>query len=89
MYNAFNMHLLHAGMDWLCPGYSRVLAKQLLNYVEAGGITPEITVRDIVPIVQTGSTHIAIYDLTKGEIYVSFSRSKGQTGPAAAYDRYV
>lgn len=72
-------------MDWLCPGYNEVLGRQLLKY--HGNITAAITVRDIVPIVQTGSTHIAIYDLTNRIMFVSVAKADSQTGPKDAYDR--
>ena len=76
-----------SGMDWMCPGYSETLAQQLLKY--HGNITTEVAVRDIVSIVQTGSTHIAIYDLTNRMMFVSVARADSQTGPKDAYDRSV
>jgi len=72
-------------MDWLCPGYNEVLARQLKKY--HGKLTPQITIADVVSIVQTGSTHIAIYDLVEDMMYVSFSKADVQTGPPDAYDR--
>jgi len=39
-------------MDWLCPAYNAVLAKQLQTYY--GKITPELTIQYITSIVQTG-----------------------------------
>jgi len=76
----------YLGMDWDCPGYNAVLHQQLTaNY---GAITPASTIRDIVPIVQTGDTHIAIYDFARDDIYVSFMRRAGGTvGPSNSYDR--
>lgn len=48
--------LVYYGMDWLCPNYSEVLARQLkANY---GNITPESTIRNITAIVQTGDLHV-------------------------------
>ena len=45
-------------MDWLCPNYSEVLARQLkANY---GNITPETTIRNITAIVQTGDLHVVL-----------------------------
>lgn len=70
----------------MCHGYSEVLSRQLNKY--HGQITPEITVREIVPILQSGSTHIAIYDLAKDMMYVSVARPDGQSGPDDAYDRW-
>ncbi len=39
-------------MDWLCPGYNIVLHQQL--QAAFGSITPEITIRNITAITQTG-----------------------------------
>ena len=72
-------------MDWLCPGYNEVLATQLNKY--HGNLTAEITIQEIVPIVQTGDLHIAVYDLTKGLVYISYAKSESETGPLYAYDR--
>ena len=74
-------------MDWLCPGYSQVLANQLQRYY--GNLTAELTIKEIVPIVQTGDLHIAVYDLTKQLVYVSYARADGESGPMFAYDRYI
>ncbi|CAK8694659.1 unnamed protein product [Clavelina lepadiformis] len=76
---------VYFGMDWLCPGYNVVLAQQLQKY--HGKLTAEIAIRDVVSIIQSGSTHIAIYDLTHDLMYVSFSKSDSESGPKAAYDR--
>jgi hypothetical protein len=77
--------VVYWGMDWLCPGYSQVLGQQLELY--HGNITAEATIRDIVPIVQTGNLHIAVYDMTKHSVYVSYARPDGATGPLYAYER--
>ena len=45
-------NVVYYGMDWLCPGYSKVLAQQLTKH--HGDITPENTIRDITAITQTG-----------------------------------
>lgn len=47
---------LVSGMDWLCPGYSEVLARQLTLY--HGNLTAELLMREVVPIVQTGSLQV-------------------------------
>ena len=73
------------GMDWLCPGYSSVLARQLNAY--HGNITAENTIQNILAIVQTGDLHIAIYDLSNNLLYVSNAQSDGETGAKYAYDR--
>lgn len=74
-----------AGMDWLCPGYSEVLAKQLSHY--HGNITALNTIRDIVSIVQTGDLHVAIYDMSRDLLYVANARADNESGPTSAYDR--
>ena len=74
-------------MDWLCPGYSEALATQLKRYY--GNLTAEITIKEVVPIVQTGDLHIAVYDLTKQLVYVSYAKADYESGPAYAYDRFV
>ena len=52
-----------------------------------GNISAVNTIQDIVPIVQTGDLHIAIYDLAKMFMHVSVARRDGMTGPPMAYDR--
>eukprot|EP01102_Stenamoeba_stenopodia_P020893 TRINITY_DN8296_c0_g1_i1.p1 TRINITY_DN8296_c0_g1~~TRINITY_DN8296_c0_g1_i1.p1 ORF type:complete len:480 (-),score=84.84 TRINITY_DN8296_c0_g1_i1:72-1430(-) len=79
-------NIVYYGMDWLCPGYNSVLHKQLAaNY---GQINAATTIRDIVPIVQTGDLHVAVYDLDNNQMYVSYARASGDTvGAVLAYDR--
>ena len=74
-----------AGMDWLCPGYNQVLAKQLTAL--HGNLTAENTIRNVVSIVQTGDLHIAIYDLPNEVLYVANAKADYETGPPMAYDR--
>ncbi|XP_078483757.1 protein dcd1A [Ciona intestinalis] len=78
-------NVVYFGMDWLCPGYSEVLSRQLMKY--HGQLTAETAITNIVSIEQSGSTHIAIYDLTNDLMYVSFNKADVQNGPNAAYDR--
>ena len=70
----------------MCPGYSSVLAKQLTAL--HGNLTAENTIRDVVPIVQTGDLHIAVYDLPNQVLYVANAKADYETGPAMAYDRW-
>ena len=72
-------------MDWLCPGYSAVLAKQLQKY--HGNLTADLVIHDIIPVVQSGDLHIAVYDLVLDMMYVSNARGDHETGPTMAYDR--
>ena len=73
-------------MDWLCPGYSEVLARQL--GLHHGNVTALNTIRDIVSIVQTGDLHVAVYDLSRELLYVANARGDSEQGPTYAYDRY-
>ena len=63
----FTIHSTNTGMDWLCPAYNEVLARQLTAY--HGNITAENTIHNIVSIVQTGDLHVAVYDLPNSESF--------------------
>jgi hypothetical protein len=78
-------NIVYHGMDWLCPGYSVVLQDQLK--VTRGRLSPEVTVHEVLPIVQTGDLHIAIYDLSDMTMHVANARGSNETGPLNAYDR--
>ena len=52
-----------------------------------GNITVENTIRDIVPYVQTGDLHIAVYDHDAMLMYVSVAAPAGTPGPLNAYQR--
>ena len=45
-----------SGMDWLCPSYSEVLARQIKQY--HGQLTTELVASHVVPIVQTGNLQV-------------------------------
>ncbi|EGD79182.1 hypothetical protein PTSG_09912 [Salpingoeca rosetta] len=77
--------VVYYGMDWLCPGYSQVLAAQLQKH--HGNITPQNTIEEITAITQTGDLHLAVYDLTDTILYVANARRDGVDGPVKAYDR--
>lgn len=78
-------NVVYWGMDWLCPGYSQVLAKQLTTY--HGNVTAENTIHNIVSIVQTGDLHVAVYDLPNELLYVANAKADSESGPLHAYDR--
>ena len=78
-------NMVYYGMDWLCPGYSVVLHRQLKAY--HGKLTPENTVKNVVPIVQTGDLHVVISDLTNMNMFVANARGSSETGPLKAFDR--
>ena len=72
-------------MDWLCPGFDVVLARQLNKY--HGNLTSETVIRDVVSIEQSGSLHIAVYDLTKNVVHIANARASYESGPLDAFDR--
>lgn len=51
-------NVVYWGMDWLCPGYTEVLSKQLQKY--HGNITAENTIQFITAITQTGDLRIIL-----------------------------
>lgn len=65
--------------------YTIPLQAQLQKHY--GAITPQVTINDIVPIVQTGDLHVAIFDLTDSTMHLANARRSGAPGPAMAYDR--
>ena len=72
-------------MDWLCPGYSLPLSKEIASL--HGALTPANMISDVLGKVQTGDVHIAVYDLTRSAMYVSFMAPLNTTVPQMAYDR--
>mmetsp|Transcript_24503 Transcript_24503/g.34339 ORF Transcript_24503/g.34339 Transcript_24503/m.34339 type:complete len:112 (-) Transcript_24503:74-409(-) len=70
--------------DWDCPGFNVVLQDQLKAYY--GDISVENTIRYILPQLQTGNTHIAIYDLKNQYMYYSMVGLEG-TLNRNAYER--
>eukprot|EP01006_Ploeotia_vitrea_P021341 TRINITY_DN53706_c0_g1_i2.p1 TRINITY_DN53706_c0_g1~~TRINITY_DN53706_c0_g1_i2.p1 ORF type:complete len:391 (-),score=214.95 TRINITY_DN53706_c0_g1_i2:109-1281(-) len=79
-------NVVYYGMDWTCPNFDIVLARQLNAY--HGNITAENTIRYITPIVQTGNLHVAVYDLADNVLYTANARGDGESGPEMAYDRH-
>lgn len=79
--------MVYNGMDWLCPGYTQKLGEQLTKFRTK--IAPANVVGNILPTVQTGNLHIALYDLTASQMYVSFCRSStaDPSEPMYAYER--
>ncbi|KAK6166612.1 hypothetical protein SNE40_023263 [Patella caerulea] len=77
--------VVYHGMDWDCPAFNEVLAKQIL--VNYGSLTAETVIRDVVPIVQTGNVQVAVYDLTQNIAYLANARASYETGPTYAYER--
>jgi len=77
--------VVYWGMDWVCPSYNQVLSEQIKKYY--GKITPEIAIKYISAVEQSGDNHLAFYDLTNLEMYVSFAAQHNIGGKVAAYDR--
>jgi len=77
-------NIVYWGMDWDCPSYNKVLHDQLITFY--GNITVENTITHILPTMQTGDTHVAIYDLTNNFMYVSHVGPNG-TPNRSAYQR--
>jgi hypothetical protein len=78
--------IVYWGMDWGCPNYDQVFSDLLHTWY--GNITAYNTIRNILPILQTGSTHAAVYDLTNMNIWVAFAQQPGVTdGLVDAYTR--
>eukprot|EP00013_Stygamoeba_regulata_P030240 CAMPEP_0177645576 /NCGR_PEP_ID=MMETSP0447-20121125/9323_1 /TAXON_ID=0 /ORGANISM="Stygamoeba regulata, Strain BSH-02190019" /LENGTH=472 /DNA_ID=CAMNT_0019148069 /DNA_START=67 /DNA_END=1485 /DNA_ORIENTATION=- len=77
--------IVYYGMDWVCPSFNYVLSRQLQKYY--GEITAEVGIRSITSVLQSGSNHLAYYDLTAQEVYFAFMAPHGVGGPEFAYDR--
>jgi len=76
--------IVYWAMDWDCPGYNFVAADMLKKYY--GQLSPENIIKYILPALQTGDTHAAIYDLTNMYMYLS-TVGPADTPNRAAYDR--
>lgn len=66
------------GMDWECPSFNYVLSQLLEKYY--GAITAPLAIQYISSVLQSGSNHLAYYDLTSMEFYVSFAAPHNTTG---------
>lgn len=81
--------VVYNGMDWLCPNFDIVLGQQLAKYGATASISPQTLAGHILPTVQTGSLHVAVYDLEASVVYVSFCRTStaDESEPHFAYER--
>ncbi|CAF0748336.1 unnamed protein product [Didymodactylos carnosus] len=78
-------NVIYEGMDWVCPSVQFKLYQQIIkNY---GQITPEVSIRDITAVIESGDLHVAVYDLTDNIMYVSNARGTNEQGPLKAYER--
>jgi len=80
-------NVVYNGMDWLCPSFTSKLGEQLTKY--HGSLDENVVVGNILPTVQTGDLHAAVYDLTNNNMHVSFCRSANAdpAEPHYAYER--
>lgn len=78
-------NMVYEGMDWNCPAYQKALHDQLQD--QWGKLSPENSISNVTANVQTGDVHLAVYDLTEQDMYVSFMRPEGGTGEQYAYQR--
>jgi hypothetical protein len=74
-------------ISFVSPTYTGALATQLQQY--HGRIDEAVTIKNILPTVQTGNLHIAVTDLTDSQWYLSFCRKSNAptTEPEFAYER--
>eukprot|EP00286_Rhodomonas_abbreviata_P021890 CAMPEP_0181308452 /NCGR_PEP_ID=MMETSP1101-20121128/11470_1 /TAXON_ID=46948 /ORGANISM="Rhodomonas abbreviata, Strain Caron Lab Isolate" /LENGTH=445 /DNA_ID=CAMNT_0023414835 /DNA_START=22 /DNA_END=1359 /DNA_ORIENTATION=- len=79
--------VVYNGMDWNCPSYTSALGEQLTKFY--GAISEVNTISDVLPTVQTGDLHAAVYDLTDSKMHISFCRKANadESEPHYAYER--
>jgi len=78
-------NVVYWGMDWMCPGYNEMLSIQLQKY--HGQLTPELAIQYVTAVEQSGDNHVAYYDLSNLEFWVSFAAPHSAGGNVAAYAR--
>jgi len=78
-------NVVYWGMDWICPSYNTILHNQLQKYY--GALSPETAIKYITAVEKSGDNHIAYYDLTDMQLYVSYAAPHNIGGPAEAYAR--
>lgn len=79
--------VVYYGMDWNCPNYHKVMARQI--QAAYGVITPELAIKNITAILQSGNLFLSYYDLTPAHptMFMSFAAPHGASGPMDAYAR--
>eukprot|EP01027_Heterolobosea_sp_BB2_P000417 GEZU01000586.1.p1 GENE.GEZU01000586.1~~GEZU01000586.1.p1 ORF type:complete len:188 (-),score=76.05 GEZU01000586.1:78-641(-) len=71
--------IVYRGVDQTC------LADLLEQY--HGEVTAPLTIESIIPLVETGNLHAALYDFRNNYMYVGNALPVGESGPANAYQR--
>ncbi|KAA3662080.1 MAG: hypothetical protein DWQ10_03245 [Calditrichaeota bacterium] len=77
--------VVYWGMSWDVPDYDGPLHDKLVEHY--GSINAEVTIKDILPFVRTGSLQTVVYDLTAMRIWVANARADHESGPLDAFDR--
>jgi hypothetical protein len=72
-------HVTYNAMDWLCPNYDVRMSESLSLYASAGALSIEVMIKSVLPTVQTGNLHAALYDLERSRMYVSFMNAASNT----------
>jgi hypothetical protein len=78
-------NVVYWGMDWMCPSFNKVLSTELESYY--GQLSPQVAIKYLTAVEQSGDNHLAYYDLSNLEMYVSFAAPHNVGGNPAAYAR--
>jgi len=84
-------NMVYYGMDWLCPNYDIVLARQL--EASRGRLTAALAIMNVTAIEQSGDSLVSYYEYSTpthpelDSMYVSFAGRHNASGPPNAYDR--
>jgi len=78
-------NVVYWGMDWQCPTFNLALSQQLTKYY--GKLTPQVAIRSVTAVEESGDNHVAYYDLTHMQLFVSFAAPHNVSGPAEGYAR--
>ena len=79
--------MMYWAMDWDCPTFDRVMAAQLEHF--HGNVTAENLLRVVLPTVNTGNLHVAIYDWSDAAMYVANAQPAGATAVDAYLQPYT
>jgi len=77
--------IVYWGMDWDCPSYNLVLSQQIAKYY--GKLNAQVAMQYISSVQMSGDNHLAFYDLTNLQLYVSFAAPHAVGGKPEAYNR--
>jgi len=78
-------NVVYYGMDWICPDFHRVIARQINKY--HGNLTAEIAIRDVMAPTRTGDLHVYVADLSNDLFYFAWAAPDGVPGKKNAYER--